>query len=509
MRIWVAGVGSLAVLAMLVFGWAGPSAVTKKKPLTPAQRFARGTVPELQFASRQLADSGRTCWEASQTLIEAQLWFEYGILPEETRSQASDVELVDVTCLDEAVAIGLLAFAAGERERVDQSIARARELASIADPEQTLAPGHVHWLIGMVALTSNEAAARQAAIGGLAEASSANPDALALLRMQANLYLRGGDGRRALEILAAARKQATHHMGLAADEALANAVMRQQASGVADLTDQLLEYGPEVLSPPDRARTLVARAIVHVHMGERDVGLGKLERAWALIPNWDQSARYAALELSLEAGDTARLRDWLRDPQVHLQADDRAIFEAWAMLGDGQLRDALAALAKLPQEHPRVAYLQGLALVEQRRMEEAVAWLKRAQNLLPRRVELEVALARASVVTGDRKQALRRLQGLAEEEPFAPRARTGLGEAYLAQGDDPEMLGRAHQALLAAVDHERLPAEAMMQLAELWRRQRVNVPEGDTKAREWLERATQTNPHVPRYHLELALHLVG
>ncbi len=501
-----------AIAAVVVAGRDAcrPVVTVQAVDLTPAERFARGTVQELQFADQTLARDGGPCSRAGRELIRAQLWFEYGVLPEDASGEgAISAETVSQTrCLDEAVAAGLLAFAAGEMDLVEHSLARTRELAAEGGGP-ALAPGHRHWLQGLVALASDQATAMQQATAALAQATVDYPDSVALARMHANLYLRAGDGGRALEILTAARAQATHHMGLAADEAIANAVMHTRESGVADLTDQLLTYGPDVLSPPDRARALVARSIVHVHMGERDVGLGKLEQAWTLIPSWDHITRDAALELALEAGDTQRARTWLRASSMYLHDSRQAIFLAWALLADGRLRDALAALASLPQKHPRVAYLQGLALVEQRRMEEAVPWLVRAQKFLPRRVELDVALARASLETGDRKQALRKLQGLAEEEPFAPRALTGLGEAYLAQGDDAQMLGKAHQVLLRAVEVERLPAEAMMQLAELWRRQRVNVPEGDAKALEWLVRATETNPHVPRYRLELALHLVS
>lgn len=483
------------------------STTQTNEPATPSELFARGTVAELKFADRVLAEHGGTCARAARELVRAQLWFEYGVLPDDASGTGaiSGETVRATTCLDEAVAAGLLAFAASDHELVEVSLARTRELAG----SHSIAAGHRHWLQGLVALAADQPEAMQQAIAGLAQATVEHPDSIALARMHANLYLRTGEGRRAQEILTAARKRATHHMGLAADEAIVNAVMRTQQSGVADLTDQLLAYGPDVLSPPDRARALIARAIVHIHMGEREAGLTKLERGWTLIPSWDHITREAALELALEAGDAARARTWLRDASMYLQAQQQEIFTAWALLVDGRLRDALAALAKLPQRHPRVAYLQGLALVEQRRMDEAVPWLTRAQKYLPRRVELDVALARARVVTGDRKQALRKLRGLAEEEPFAPRALTGLGEAYLAQGDDARMLGKAHQVLLRAVEQEHLPAEAMMQLAELWRRQRVNAPEGDAKALEWLQRATETNPHVPRYRLELALHLVS
>ncbi|MCA9663791.1 MAG: tetratricopeptide repeat protein, partial [Myxococcales bacterium] len=206
-----------------------------------------------------------------------------------------------------------------------------------------------------------------------------------------------------------------------------------------------------------------------------------------------------------EAGDSERARSWLAE--ADLDPTTAAIFAAWARFVDGETMGALAELAALPQRHPRVAYLQGLALVEQRRLDEAGPWIERARRFYPGWVELEVASARVAIETGDRVAALRRLQGLAEEESFAPRAWTGLGEAYLAQGDAAS-LPKAHKALKRAVEREPRAAEAMLRLAEVWQRWRRTDPEGERRALEWLEKAVETAPEVARYRLALARYLV-
>jgi tetratricopeptide (TPR) repeat protein len=255
----------------------------------------------------------------------------------------------------------------------------------------------------------------------------------------------------------------------------------------------------------------------------------RFDAAWPELPWWDWSARRLVIETALVAGECRRARQWLTELEdISPLPDERAaIYEAWLRLGEGDLMASLSQLAKLPQQAPAVAYLQALALVEQRRHDEATPWIERARRLWPGRVELEVASARVAVATGELGPALRKLEGLAEEEPFAPRAWTGLGEAYLATAyagapmnapagvhvastpSDPELLRKAHRALLRAVEREPIPAEAMLRLSELWQRQRLSDPDGDRKALDWLERAATANPKVPRYSEALALYLAG
>ena len=63
---------------------------------------------------------------------------------------------------------------------------------------------------------------------------------------------------------------------------------------------------------------------------------------------------------------------------------------------------------------------------------------------------------------------LRKLTGLAEEEVYAPRPYTGLGEALLAQAPECRDLRAAQRALSRAVEREPRAAEAMLLLAQVW-----------------------------------------
>jgi Tfp pilus assembly protein PilF len=159
----------------------------------------------------------------------------------------------------------------------------------------------------------------------------------------------------------------------------------------------------------------------------------------------------------------------------------------------------------MPQEEPWVAYLQALALVEQLRFTEARPWLERTETLLPGRIEVAVARARVELRLGDAEKARRQLKSLAEEEPFAPRAWTGLGEAYL-EGDGRD-LKAARRALSRAVDSEPIPAEATLLLAEVWYERRGQNADALSKALELFEKAAKTNEHLPRYKERLALFL--
>src|SRR5690606_32171485 len=122
---------------------------------------------------------------------------------------------------------------------------------------------------------------------------------------------------------------------------------------------------------------------------------------------------------------------------------------------------------------------------------------------------------------GDRRAALRKLEVLSQDEPFAPRIWTALGEAHLEliavapDNTDPRELARhramAQTALERAVKQERRPAEAMVRLAEIWTSRRREDPEAAQKSLELLEQAVKINDRLPRYkeRLGLALDFLG
>lgn len=438
-------------------------------------------------------------------LTRAQLAAEFGdqveeaeaavlALPEDAKHATHDGELARV----------MLALDRGDLDEARERLGAVESM----DETRSIAPNHEVWVSGMLAIADPEADL-DAAIDRVDATLSGEPS-ISIQRLLVVLYMHAGENTKALELLARTREQSRTHNGLAADEALYNALLRQKLPGVADVADQLLS-GTFALSERDRAHALLARGVVHIQNGEIDKGMELVDQAWEALPGWDKLSRTLALEMAMEAGDGKRARTWIHE--AGLRAPDSDIYEAWVELVEGKVMTALADLAKLPQEHPRVALLQGLALVEQGRHAEADAWLARADKLLPGRIDVEVARARVEAKTGDPELARRKLESLAEEEPFAPRAWTGLGEANLAVAakskdtPDESALKDARRAFKLAIQRERLPAEAHLQVALLADRKRADKPEVVAEVLEQLGKAVEVNDHLPRYAEQQALYM--
>lgn len=333
---------------------------------------------------------------------------------------------------------------------------------------------------------------------------------VSIQRLQIYLLHRRGQHRAAMRALAKMRTRAATHLGLAADEALLRAAAREQLGAVASLSEQLLSRGP-ALSPVDRGRASLARAVVHLYSGEREAAARTVRAAWPALPGWDPIARDLALEVAVDAGDRALVNTIL--DTAGLPARDVAIYRAWSEFGAGDPAGALTRLASLDQRLPRVAYLQGLSLVAQERYAEATPWIARAEAFFPGRVELEVARARIGVHEGDPRASMRTLEGLAQEEPYAPRAWTGLGEARLAvytreDGVDLRMALDAQAALERAVDVEPLPATAHRRLGALWAARIRDRDDASTRALDNLREAAALNPNVEQNRVALAMMLV-
>lgn len=456
----------------------------------------RGGLADLRAAADDFLNmSGRSaCARTAAALARAQAAAEYDDDREAARAAIAAAEPERAACPDLAVADGLLALA-------DSDLDAATAVTTVT-PGPLGRPARA-WLRATLALAGRGDPA--AAIPEVEAVLVDHPGAIAPRRALVWLHFETGDTGAALQALARAHTAGMAHLGLAADEALLHALLRRELSGVADLADQLLALDPAALGPRDLAHAGLARALVHVHAGEPAAGLARAAAAWPALAPWDTHARRLALELTLEAGDAARARELL--DLLGVPEPEAAIVRAWALLAEGDVMASLAALATCPQDHPRVAYLQGLALVEQRRFAEAEPWLARADRLLPGRVELEVARARVEVHLGAGATAVRKLEGIVAAERYAPRAYTGLGEAYLALGADPANLRQAQRALTRAVEKEPRPAEAMLLLAEVWKRRRLRVPEAERNALAFHEQAAAAGIALPRYREALAAFL--
>lgn len=450
---------------------------------------------------------------AGLAFVRSHRAMEFGVDVEGAREALAEVADVDHRDVDAVVARGFLSLHDGEIDVARGALTTARERS-----EPTLAVGATAYLAAVLAVASGEDV--PGALAGLNGVLATDPEWVAYRRLQVALLLEDGQPRRALEELTRLRTQARGHFGLAADEAIYNARLRQRLPGVASLADQLISTtvaGDEGPAPFDRARAKVARAAVHIYGGERREGVALLEEAWPNLPKWDRPTHIFAVELAMEAGRSEVGRAFL--DELALSSNESGIIDAWAKLVDGDAFGSLALLAGLPQQHPRVAYLQGLALVEQGRFVEAKPWLERADTLAPGSVEIEVGLARTLVATGDPEAGLRKLKGLAAEEPFAPRVWTGLGEAHLALVPKPhrmnqasredlseatlpsraerdatgEHLDAAEEALTTALERERVPAAALSLLADAKRARWPESPGALGESLELRRRAVEEN----------------
>ena len=465
------------------------------------QHYVGGTVADLEEAVEVLAHSLEVAPEHEATrsvhaLMLAHLWTEFGSGGDEARRTLDALSLDTPTG---SLASAFMAFAEGDLET-----ARARLDAAGEVPDDVFFEGERLWLTGMltVATRADDEPALRDAIASI-EAYLAHTRSVAHQRVHALLLLLAGDHDEALRELEQARKTSRRHMGLAADEAYYNAYLHQELAGVASVADQLLATPAAELSPRDRAHVLLARAVVHMRSGETPDGLSLLDEAWGGLAEWNVMARELALQTALEGADDTRVEAWIE--QTTLPKERADAYRAWARLVRGDVMTALEELARLPQDDPWVGYLQALALVEQLRFQEAQAWVQRAQRIMPGRNELDVAQARVELRVGDETLGLGKLAALAEEEPYAPRAWTGLGEAHLLQKGEVDER-KAKKAFEKAVQREPAPAEALLQLARLSDARRKVDPEAERQALELMEQAAKANPYLPRYREALAVY---
>jgi len=502
----------VAFVIVLVAGGIATKIVADRRARANALESARthaqsGSAADLRIAGDVLdaalvRDDRDPASKSQRALLRAHLWLEYG----EAEPAATDA--IDAAPADAPATVLARAMMTLASRDLEGAAALVESIGATGDPA---VDSEAAWVRGQltIAQSPEDPPALEAALVAIDEALAVASGNASLKRVRARLLLQLGRADEALADLAQARELARSHLGLAADEALFNAFLRREASGVASVADQLLELG-DAMTPRDRDVTRLARGVVHVRSGEIEDGIAMIESGYAGLPRWDRLAVRLAVETVLEAGATTLGSTWLDEAAADgaLTAEEIAIDRAWVTMSTGDVMVALAEAAKLPQENPRVAYVQALALVEQRRWAEAQPWIDRARLLLPDRIDLEVAAARVELHKGDPVVALRRLSALAEEEPYAPRAWTGVGEAHLGQAEDAVDLRKAKVALERAVEREPVPAEAMLLLAEIANRKRKTDPEGMRTAEELLARAVETNPYLPRYRERLAEFLV-
>jgi tetratricopeptide (TPR) repeat protein len=354
----------------------------------------------------------------------------------------------------------------------------AREILAVLEgspPSGDLAESDVPqadaaWLGGLHALASvDDFSLLEPARAEVTRAIEDHAAFMPLRRLEVALDVRAGLVQEALEKVEQLRAEIPEHLGLAVDQALYHAVVHRELGGVVTVATALRAREDD-LSPRERARATLALGIAALHEGEIEEGTAHLESACAQLPAWDRDARDLAIEAALRARRSGSIEGCIEGVET-----SSSLLEAWIALSKGDVVRSLTASASVSQQHPRVAYIQALGLVEQGRFEEAQPWIDRALRAFAGRPELEVASARIRVHTGDRSDGLERLQELSATAPHAPRVWTGLAQALAAEDDDAdeddaaksERLEARTQALKRALEREHRPADAAFMLGQI------------------------------------------
>ncbi len=382
---------------------------------------------------------------------------------------------------------GMLAALAGDFDQAR----RAHEASE--DSEDPIVAADAAWLQGVAALGHPyDVALETEAVKKLESALEVTPAWVPNLRVLASLHARRGTLDDALELTARARALAPGDVGLSIDEALFSALKAEELDGVLAVTEQLSDN--DDVAGSDRSRLWVAEGLALLHQGELESGLQALESAWGAMQAWDNDGRMHVIEGLLAYGRLGRVESLRKELYLGSQAD--ALFDAWFDLARGESQAALKRLEQLPQEMPRVAHLQALALTEEYRYEEALRWVEFARKRLPGRPDLEVAAARVATAMGnDAAAALEQLELLGKEHPWTYRVWTGLAQARLAVPEpDEAQTERALEALNRALEREFAPAEAAYLLAQHHAPRSFDDPAASGIALANFRRAAQTAP---------------
>ncbi|MBL4685463.1 MAG: hypothetical protein JKY37_12790 [Nannocystaceae bacterium] len=389
--------------------------------------------------------------------------------------------------------------------------ALAGELDAVADTLQTVEPGgeppvaRLHaWLHATVALGNPYETERMGPALAELEEVAQDEQWVPVHRRYAAALLRAGSIDEAKARLETARALDPAGLGLAIDEALLHAIVTQHSSGVRDVAERLL--ADESLSPRDRGRLHLARALVNTRRRNGKGIAEDIDAAWEHVPAWDVDSRARIIEAAFLAGELKRAKALLKQLEVDETTAD--VHVAWAKLIEGDVAGSLEDCAKLPQTHARVAYVQALALVEQKRFTESTPWLERALGLYGPRLELRVADARTKAHVGDPKLAGDALGEIAKAHRTA-RALTALGEAQLLIAGDDGETDAAEKTLRQALETEDRPAEAAFLLAGLVQMQAKEDPEKAPAAIALLEKAVEFDGVTVRYRASLGRYLAS
>jgi tetratricopeptide (TPR) repeat protein len=282
--------------------------------------------------------------------------------------------------------------------------------------------------------------------------------------------------------------------------ALAQQAVRLQQSGnyaaAADAYRALLKLDPS------QVPTHVNLAIVLVNLGRFDEAISEYQAADKLLPNdprialnlalayeksgWIEEARRRFETLHAGSPQEAQITFLLAD--CNLQLGD-----------DGRVIELLQPIAPEHSDDLGIAYMLGMALLRQHRVEEGQLFLDRILKHGDT-AEARFLLATRMFESGDYPAAVKQFAGAAELNPKLPRLESFYGKALLNTGDPDGASAAFHKEL------EVNPAdfEANLGLAQI-----LIVRKNSREALEFAERAQSLRPRDAAANLVLAQSLAA
>ena len=281
---------------------------------------------------------------------------------------------------------------------------------------------------------------------------------------------------------------------------LARQAMELQAAGrYAEAADAYREL--EKLDSTQVA-THVNLAIVLVQLGRFDEAIVEYGLADKLLPNDPRIALNTALAYE-KAGNLAEAKR--RFAALHAASPDdskmtKLLADCDLQMGrDEEVIELLTPIEKSVPDDPAVAYMLGMALLRQQRVDEAQPRLDRIlrNGDSP---EARFLLGARLFESGDYPAAVAQFQSAAQLEPDLPLLQSFLGQALLNKGD-PDAAAAAFRKELAANPND---FAANLRLGQI-----LLVRKEDSDAKALLESAVRVRPESPEANLGLAECLVG
>jgi cellulose synthase operon protein C len=318
-------------------------------------------------------------------------------------------------------------------------------------------PGDVEALVGLARVYTRFGEyekARERLLSALEQDPNHDP-AILLLGVYAETRAQIQQAVDLLEGGAERDRQSGHSIGLESQVVLADLMARLNQSDAADKLRENLRYLP--LENPRLALDL-ARASQHRDNFElsRALLLPLVEREPTNSDAWQ-----ALAEAALELGKLAEASDAVKHLGTRQQDPGVRLLQARLGLSNGKEAESTAALrsllADLPldlrHERAGVRHVLSLALMDQRKLDEAEATLRASLDEDPQDIESSLTLARLQMRRDRPEQAVHVLSALTDHHGRLARAYLTLGEAQL-QASRLDLAEQAFRRLWELAPHE-------------------------------------------------------